>query len=119
MCRPAGQGIPGITGGHLPFIRGDDHAVVLKVWAKRLRDLSRSRNQVACRLHAVLCELIPGGISKQISAAGAARVLEQAEPSGTVQAARHKLAAEYLTGLRRIDAQRRDTRRTLAAAVQA
>jgi transposase len=32
----------------------DGHAVVLKMWAKRHRDLGRSRNQVACRLHAVL-----------------------------------------------------------------
>jgi len=39
----------------------DGHAVVLKVWAKRHRDLSRARNQVVCRLHAVLCELIPAG----------------------------------------------------------
>ena len=40
-----------------PPVRADDHAAVLKVWAKRHRDLSRSRNQVVCRLHAVLCEL--------------------------------------------------------------
>src|ERR1700760_2009965 len=51
--------------------RADDHAAVLKVWAKRHRDLSRSRNQVVCRLHAVLCELVPGGVSKQIRAAAA------------------------------------------------
>jgi hypothetical protein len=38
----------------------DDHATVLQVWAKRHRDLSRARNQVACRLHAVLCDLVPG-----------------------------------------------------------
>ena len=31
-----------------------DFAVVLKVWAKRHRDLARARNQAACRLHAVL-----------------------------------------------------------------
>jgi len=41
-------------------VTADGHAVVLKVWAKRHRDLSRTRNQVVCRLHAVLCELIPG-----------------------------------------------------------
>ena len=50
-------------------VRPDDHATVLKVWSKRHRDLSRSCNQVVCRLHAVLCDLIPGGVSKQIRAA--------------------------------------------------
>jgi transposase len=35
-------------------VRPDDHAAVLKIWAKRHRDLSRARNQVACRLHAAL-----------------------------------------------------------------
>src|SRR5512146_1486382 len=44
-----------------PPVRADDHAAVLKVRAKRYRDLSRARNQVVCRLHAVLCELVPGG----------------------------------------------------------
>ncbi|MDQ2813616.1 MAG: IS110 family transposase [Actinomycetota bacterium] len=100
-------------------VRPDDHAAVLKVWSKRHRDLSRSRNQVVCRLHAVLCDLIPGGVSKTISAAGAARVLEQAEPSGTVQQARHELAAEFLADLRRIDVQLRETRKKLATAVRA
>src|SRR6266513_1894252 len=32
----------------------EDHAVVLKIWAKRHRDLARARNQACCRLHAVL-----------------------------------------------------------------
>ena len=36
-------------------VRADDHAAVLKVWSKRHRDLGRSRTQVVCRLHAVLC----------------------------------------------------------------
>jgi DNA gyrase subunit A len=35
-------------------VRRDDHAAVLKVWAKRYRDLGRTRTQVVCRLHAVL-----------------------------------------------------------------
>ena len=94
-------------------------ATVLKIWAKRHRDLSRTRNQVVCRLHAVLCDLIPGGVSKQIRAAAAARVLEQARPSGAVQQARHELAAEFLAGLRRVDAQLRETRKKLATAVRA
>ena len=100
-------------------VRPDDHATVLKMWSKRHRDLSRSRNQVVCRLHAVLCDLIPGGVAKQIRAAAAARVLEQIRPSDAVQQARHQLAAEFLADLRRVDAQLRETKKKLAAAVRA
>jgi transposase len=102
-----------------PPVRADDHAAVLKVWAKRHRDLSRARNQVVCRMHAVLCQLIPGGVSKRITAAQAARVLDQAEPRGAAGMARWQLAAQYLTDLRRIDIQRRDVQKKLAVAVQA
>jgi hypothetical protein len=34
----------------------DDHAMVLTMWSKRLRDLSRLRCQAACRMHATWCE---------------------------------------------------------------
>jgi transposase len=100
-------------------VTADDHATVLKVWSKRHRDLGRARNQAACRLHAVLCDLVPGGISKEITAAKAAEMLERAEPSGAVEAARCELAAEFLEDLRRLDVQMRDTRKKLAAVVEA
>ena len=97
----------------------DDHAAVLKVWSKRHRDLGRSRTQVVCRLHTVLCELIPGGISKAITAGQAARVLDAIEPAGAVALARYQLAAEFLDDLRRIDSQIRPARNKLTAAVRA
>jgi transposase len=100
-------------------VAADDHPAVLKVWAKRHRDLGRSRNQVACRLHAVLCDLIPGGIAQEISAAQAARVLESITPSGAVETARCELAAEFLADLRHLDTQIRDTKKKLATAVRA
>jgi transposase len=102
-----------------PPVRPDDHTAVLKIWAKRYRDLSRARNQVVCRIHAVLCQLIPGGVSKRITAGQAARILEAAEPRGAAGAARWQLAEQFLTDLRRIDIQRRDIQRKLATAVQA
>jgi transposase len=102
-----------------PLVRADDHAAVLKVRAKRHRDLSRACNQVVCRMHAVLCQLIPGGVGKRITAGQAARVLEAAEPQGAAGMARWLLAAQLLTDLRRIDVQRRDVQRKLAAAVRA
>jgi transposase len=100
-------------------VAAENHAAVLKLWSKRHHDLGRTRTQVACRLHAVLCELVPGGISKQITAGKATRVLESIEPAGAVALARCELAAEFLDDLRRIDAQMRDTKKKLALVVRA
>jgi transposase len=100
-------------------VTADDHCAVLKMWSRRHHDLGRNRTRVACRLHAALCELVPGGIGKEITVAHAARVLAQAAPSGAVQLARAELAADLLEDLRRADVQLRETNKKLAAAVQA
>ena len=99
--------------------RPDDHAAVLKVWSKRRRDLASSRTQVVCRLHAVLCELVPGGIPKKIIASHAARLLDSITPPDAVAAARLELAAALVEDLRGIDARMLETRRKLDAAVRA
>jgi transposase len=100
-------------------VAAEDHTVVLKIWARRHRDLARARNQVACRLHAVLCELVPGGVRKQITAGQAASVLDRVTPPDPVGSARCELAAQFLDDLRRIDAQLREANKKLAAAVRA
>ncbi len=73
----------------------DDYRAVLKVWSKRHRDLARTRNQVACRLHAVLCDLVPGGHQKEISAAHAARILAQATPPGSWRRPRRPVPSRW------------------------
>jgi transposase len=100
-------------------VQADDHTAVLKLWSKRHRDLGRLRNQVACRLHAVLCELVPGGVPKEITASHAARLLAAAGPSGAVETARWQLASDFLQDLRRLDEQMKQTKKKLAAAVKA
>ena len=72
-----------------------------------------------CRLHAVLCELVPGGVSKAITAGQAARLLASITPPDAVAAARCELALAFIEDLRGIDARIRQTRSTLAAAVAA
>ena len=67
----------------------------------------------------MLCELIPGGLSKEITAGHAARVLEAITPAGAVEAARCELAAAFAEDLRGIDARVRQTRAKLATAIQA
>jgi transposase len=97
----------------------DDHAAVLKVWSKRYKDLGRARTQVACRLHQVLCELIPGGVPGEITAGQATRILASFTPADAAAAARCELAAELTEDLRGIDVRLRDTRKKLATAVRA
>jgi transposase len=99
--------------------RREDHAAVLKVWSKRYRDLGRARTQVACRLHQVLCELIPGGVPGKITAGQAGQIRASITPADAVAAARRELAAELTGDLRGIDTAIRDTRRKAATAVRA
>jgi hypothetical protein len=74
---------------------------------------------VVCRLHAVLCELVPGGVSKAITAGQATQLLGSITPPDAVAAARGELAAAFIEDLRRIDAQLRETRKKLAVAIRA
>ena len=96
----------------------EDHSAVLKVWSERYKDLGRARTQVACRLHAVLCELIPGGVRKRITAGQTGRILASITPADAVAAARWQLAAEHAADLRGIDARIRQTRKKIDAAVR-
>ena len=86
---------------------------------ERYRDLGRARTQVPCRLHQVLCELVPGGVPGEITAGRAGQVLASITPAEAVEAARWELAADLTEDLRGIDARIRETRKKAAAAVAA
>jgi transposase len=101
----------------LAHIERDDYSGVLRLYAKRNTDLGRARNRTACRLHALLAELVPGGFPKEINARSAARLLATVEPASPVERARHGLALEHLEDLRRFDEQMRASKRRIAAAV--
>jgi hypothetical protein len=62
--------------------------------AKRNKQLGSQRTRTACRLHALLVELVPGGISKEITVNRAARRLESITPSTAVELTRYELAHE-------------------------
>ena len=52
----------------LASVGRSDEVGVLRLLAKRNSDLGRARNRSACRLHALLGELVAGGIPKEINA---------------------------------------------------
>jgi transposase len=91
----------------------------MKIWVRRRREVARTRNRAANRLHAVLLELVPGGIHGEISAGQAAKVLEGLAPTGAVGTARRELAEELLDDLRRLDAQLRELMKRIADVVAA
>jgi transposase len=96
-----------------------DHASILRLLAKRNRELGSARTRTVCRLHALLVELVPGGIAKEITVNRAAALLADLTPACPVEATRHELALEHLEDLRRIDTQMRASKRRLADAVRA
>ena len=65
------------------------------------------------------CGLIPGGVSRQITAGQAGRILETVTPAGAVQAARWQLAAEHAGDLRDTGGRIRRTRNKTGTAVRA
>jgi transposase len=100
-------------------VAAEDQTAVLRLWARRYHDLGSSRTQVVCRLHAVLCDLVPGGFATSISVNQAAAVLSDLTGNTAVDNARHEFAQELLEDLRRIDSQRRAIRARLAKLVAA
>ena len=103
----------------LAAVERADHVGVLRLLAKRNIDLGRARNRTACRLHALLAELVAGGIAKEINASSAARLLAAAKPASPVERARHALALEHLDDLRRLDEQMKASKQRIIAAVDA
>ncbi len=74
---------------------------------------------MACRLHSVLCELVPGGVARHITAGQGARIVGSISAQDPVAAARCELAGAFIDDLCRIDAQLHATRDKLTAAVLA
>jgi transposase len=96
-----------------------DLGVVLRLLAKRNVDLGRTRNRVACRLHALLAELVPGGMTGEIYVSSAQAMLAKVRPIDPVTAARRDLALEHLDDLRRLDEQTKASKKRIATAVTA
>jgi transposase len=103
----------------LASVARTDHTGVLRLLAKRNNELGRSRNKTACRLHALLAELVPGGIPNEINASSAEQLLAGVKPHRPVEVARHALALEHLDDLRRLDVQMRTSKTRIAEAIAA
>jgi len=100
-------------------VHPEDHSAVARLWSKRERDLSSHRTRTVCRLHALLCDLIAGGVPERLSATKAATLLASVEVTDAVAAARVELGREFLEDLYRLDEQIAETKKRLGGVVRA
>jgi len=87
----------------LPVVRGDDHSEVLRLLAKRHRDVARLKNKAACRLHAVLLDLHPGGVGSEMTVNKAQTVLDAVTSDDAVTRHRVLIATELTADVARLD----------------
>ena len=100
-------------------VRAADHAAVCRLLVKHHTDLARWRNKLCCRLHALVAELTPGGISKEVVVNQARSLLDELTPTGAAAIERHRLALELVAEIEHLDTVLRASRTRITTAVAA
>jgi len=92
---------------------------VLRLLSERREDLVAERTRALNRLHALLRDLLPGGVARSLSADRAARILRGIRPKGTSARLRRRLASEVLRDVRTLDRKIAELNRRVEAEVEA
>ena len=93
-------------------VRVEDHVTILRLLAKAQLDTSRAKSRACCRLHALVAELVPGGIRKEVVVSQAEQVLVGIVAASATQRQRLDLAHDTLSDIRMLEdrAKRNKTR---------
>jgi transposase len=100
-------------------VEAEDHVAVLRMLAKRHKQLASLKTQAASRLHAVLAVLLPGGMSGELSSFKASRMLRRIRPKTMVETERKRIAHQHLAEVRRLEKEKKASVERLAVAVEA
>jgi transposase len=111
-------GLAALEGAGVLALRADDSLVALRPRWDRREELVASRTRSVCRLHRLLCELTPSGMSRELSAAKAASVLVRLRPRDEVGKIRRALAVQHLADIRGLDRQLKTVRTQIAELVE-
>jgi transposase len=111
--------IAGLRHCGLRQVVADDHCQAIRMLVRRFGDLTARRTQAVCRLHAVLIELIPGGLPRKLKADQASAALRRVRTDNPVGIARKQLAADLVLDVRRCDRELAVLRDRIADAVNA
>ncbi len=96
----------------------DDHTRILRLLAKRHRDLGRAKNRDCCRLHALLLEMFPGGAGFKMSYMTRTNaLLDTFIPTTSMGRQRLEIARDLVEGIERLGEQMKVSKRRIAAAM--
>jgi transposase len=101
----------------LAVVLREDHTQVLRMLAKRHLELTSLRTQAACRLHAVILQLRPGGITRRLSATKAARMLGSMRNLDPISEQRRTMARTHLGDIQRLDREIKTNKVSISKAV--
>jgi transposase len=103
----------------LTVVRPADHVTVCRLLAKRHTDIARWRTKQCCRLHALLAELVAGGLGVEVTVKQARKLLDAVQPTDVAAIERHRQALELVADIERLDVAVADSRARISAAVAA
>jgi transposase len=103
----------------LAAVGREDHVTVLRLLAKAHLDAGRARNRACCRLHALVRELVAGGIRKEVVVSQAETVLAAIKATSAAQHQRLELAHELLDEIRALDTKLKRSKERITTAVVA
>src|SRR5215216_1673526 len=92
---------------------------VLRLLSERREDLVAERTRALNRLHALLRDLVPGGVARTLSADRAAHILRGILPKGASARLRRRLASEIFRDVRTLDRKIADLNGRIEAEVEA
>src|SRR5215211_632954 len=91
----------------------------MRLLSERRDDLVAERTRALNRLHGLLRDLVPGGVTGKLSADRAARILRGIRPRGASSRVRRRLASEILLDVRTLDRKIADLNERIEAEVEA
>ena len=103
----------------LSAVRPDDHDRVLRMLAKRHRDMARFRNKHCTRLHALLLELEAGGLASEVTVNKANTVISKVQVVDEATRYRVMIATELIEDIAGLDASLKASKKRIGRAVAA
>ena len=111
--------IAALRSDRLTRVRPEAHDRVLRLLAKRHRDMARLRNKHCTRLHALLIELEPAGVASEMTVTKANTVLGRVQAADEMTRSRVMVASEIVDDIARLDTLLKASKKRIDVAVRA